>query len=102
MTEPLQLVARAGEEIVCPECGAVLAIFRKDAFGPGAWPMKEGPDFAGYFSLCGCGGVACKAMDHLRGVQPGSTVEVALAKGAVPTVFIRSGSWQGWRALGGE
>ena len=96
MTAPLQLVARAGEEIVCPNCGAVVATFPVDAFGSTRWGL-DFTEMAAADGSCRCGGVTAKS---LRGHQ-GAIVD-AIAAGDPTVMFIRSGSWQGWRALGGE
>jgi hypothetical protein len=95
------LVAQHGEEIACPECGRPLARFVADAPGPdGRWPLvyTEGARriraAGGRVALrCECGGRPFPGVGDVGGVW-----ERALAKG--PRIFIRSGSWTGWRELG--
>ncbi len=96
---PLQLVARAGEEIVCPECRLPVALILGDCYGADSahWPFESTPMDRGDGD-CMCGGGPCTTADlvaprHMRH---------APAHGAHLMLFIRSGKWTGWRSLGGE
>jgi hypothetical protein len=94
------LIARAGEEIVCPECGEAVAVFLRDFTGddvppgPSGYPLDllsptehfaTGKPMAIYACICGGECTSSTPLPHLRGAA---------------TMFIRSGSWVGWRGLG--
>jgi len=95
-----QLVARAGEEIVCPECGFVEGVFTGDAYGPHGknWPVvfaviKPFPRDGG---CAECGATWLKALSEF-------SMTIAECAGAhCIMMHIRSGAWIGWRALGAE
>jgi|ERR1700724_183967 len=89
------LIARAGEEIVCPECREVLATHRQDFLANEGAIFGEALTFSstarhtllpgGDLELfCDCGGIPFRSNRSRTAVQH----------------FIRSGSWSGWRGLG--
>jgi len=99
--EPLQLVVRAGEAIVCPGCGAELLVFEEDVYGAEAWRGLA-------LTICAPGGAAscrhCGAAWSATSARPagfrGFSIPIAQAVG--PRIHLRSGTWTGWRAIGGE
>jgi len=100
------LIARAGEEIVCPECGSAVVKFERD-FTSSANLREVGflmpcaavtPDPLGTDKAvvqCRCGGMPSSA-----DASPGERHDPDLLDAVAPRLFIRSGSWVGWRGLG--
>lgn len=94
----ISLVAIAGEEIVCPDCGHLCGIFLANAFGSnnGIWPIAWNGSTP-QVSLCPiCDGnwlpVLCYGdPDRPRLMSEGLTDL---------QIHIRSGDWMGWRMLG--
>jgi len=100
------LLARAGEEILCPECMATLATYHADwtadlLFKPGgnnsvvtvhppAFMAWTSPSREGKALWCGCGGAPTRPLG--RGPL--------MRESEGPCIFLRSGSWVGWRGLG--
>jgi hypothetical protein len=93
------LIARAGEAVICPECGEVLASFGADLSAAETTAGKAPPESITYGAShtghpggfrCKCGGdaMATPAGHYLNSLKMG------------PRLFIRSGSWTGWRGLG--
>jgi hypothetical protein len=98
------LIARAGEEIVCPECGETLAVYEADhLYGDERRSVPTEVAVVRWFGKvrrlrCCCGGQPHRSgneRDPRRHGKPRSMKECA-----VPQTFIRSGSWVGWRGLG--
>lgn len=84
-----RVVAIPGDLLLCPECREPLLRFSGTgftgaAFLPAARPEPDGDRFKLY---CHCGGGALRLIS-----TAGPNVED----------LVRSGSWTGWRALGGE
>lgn len=103
VTEPAEiLLALPGDAMLCWGCGAEVATYVTGRYNGPNRPidlkllpagLREGPDASGrYFYFCAlCGspaGPSCRSAGPL---------EQADAQ-----VRIRSGSWTGWRAQGGE
>lgn len=91
-------IAMPGEEMLCPGCGAVLLRFTGHTFrNAETTPFTDRrwtdiPErYTLYCAACGTG-----ATRAVRGQGP----FIEDAKRA--EMLIRSGSWTGWRALGGE
>lgn len=98
MSPPLIAVALPGDMVLCPECREPLLLFTTPTFA-GVEVQTGGEQVRGssgryrlYCRLCGSGSVL-----HAR---LGATTHIEDAIG--PRVLVRSGSWVGWRALGGE
>jgi hypothetical protein len=90
------VVAFAGEEIVCPDCGVVLATFTDDAFGAsGCWPLTFLVDTGGV-SICPCGGNFLP----IPSTDNHTPRHVAEGLGGELQIHLRSGEWTGWRMLG--
>ncbi len=102
------LIARAGEEIACPECKETLARFFADAPNTqGLWPLKytaaarvraSGPGRQKTLT-CVCGGKPLPPVAR-KPVSGSLHVRDLAAAGYGTRLFIRSGSWLGWRGLG--
>lgn len=99
--EPLQLVVRAGEAIICPGCGAELLVFAEDVYGLDDFRSLARPicDFGGA-AVCCC----CSVSWSTTSVRPAGFrgASLPLAQAAGPRIHLRSGTWTGWRAIGGE
>jgi len=88
------LLARAGEEILCPECREVLATIGSD------WLAGEGLEVRlerGVWEnarrtaiCCPCGGQPTRPLGPNRDLKSTHNARI----------FLRSGSWVGWRGLG--
>jgi len=98
-----QLVAVAGEEIICPRCGAVDGVFTAPAYGcdgkswPITWRSDRGTPRDATCEDCGALTlIACDSPDR-------ETVrELAARAAACVALHVRSGSWTGWRSIGAE
>lgn len=102
-------VAFPGEQIVCPDCYETLATLTGNWTGdiqakrgsagsrsvievhPPAFLAWTGPEHKRQALWCACGGAPTRPLGY--GYLPD-------APGA--RIFLRSGAWTGWRALGGE
>jgi hypothetical protein len=95
------LIARAGEEIACPECSDSLAAFVEDSpLADGRWALRylDGARrirsaYGRVAIQCRCGGRPFPGIGDVGGIW-----ERAVQVG--PRIFIRSGPWTGWRELG--
>ena len=96
-----QLVAVAGEEIVCPRCGHIEAAFFGDAFGPGGddWPAAWTPPWTKGLRATVCS--ACGAA-WMLGLGGRAAHEAAGAGTRFIALHVRSGTWTGWRSIGAE
>lgn len=90
-----RVVAIPGDLLLCPECREPLLLFTGRTFSgaqvqPAARKVQQEP---GRFTLwCRCGAGSCRDANRSKRIE-----------GSVgPRIFVRSGSWTGWRALGGE
>lgn len=103
--EPLEgvLIARAGEEILCPTCTASLFMFTADA------TVERGRSILDLGSVSDHGVISrepdgnylnCRGDGDFPDRCAGPSVDRALASAFGPRLFIRSGSWVGWRELG--
>lgn len=92
------LLAFAGDEVLCTDCREVLAIFPRDSYG-----LSPGPHLRTVgMGVARRGGLYCR---RCRGGAaprggPGSPKRIVESRSA--RLLIRSGSWTGWRMLGGE
>jgi len=97
-----QLVAVAGEEIICPQCGAIEGSFTADAYGAkgSLWPVAWCDD-RGFPRDATCR--FCESAT-LEACGPDGSSVAELAAGATHFIalHIRSGSWTGWRSIGAE
>lgn len=93
-----QLVAVAGEELACPDCGAAVVEFTANAYGYGPWPFEFAPD--GYLDANRC--FRCGACGGKPTYAPGVGGIVDLREASVLLAHIRSGTWTGWRSIGAE
>ena len=92
-----RVLALPGDELLCSGCGAAILRFTETTsfhgaeFLPAADVRPDGDRYRLYCALCGTG--ATKA-----GPARGCGIETA----EWSAMLVRSGSWTGWRALGGE
>ena len=96
-----QLVAVAGEEVVCPECGFIEAVFTGDAFGPAGrqWPADWKIAWTADWRDANCS--SCGAL-WLLGPGGGRTKRAAERGQHLVALHLRSGAWAGWRSIGAE
>jgi hypothetical protein len=94
--EAAQLVVRAGEAIVCPGCGEVLVVFKKDAYGLEAFAQAAQPARVKGASDCRWCGEWWGKTAQTVGSRPQPGIDPG------PRIYLRSGTWTGWRAIGGE
>jgi len=91
------VLARAGEEILCPECREALGVVTEDYGELGPWPVSFTP--LAEVRARGQGrDVKCKRCG-VGPCQGTGGVDIWSADPAV-MMFMRSGSWVGWRGLG--
>jgi hypothetical protein len=93
-----RVVAIPGDLLLCPGCREPLLLFTTSTFRdaevqPGARkkPGTRTERFTLHCGLCGAGAIK-------RAAGGDGTIETSVA----PRALVRSGSWVGWRALGGE
>jgi len=96
------LVVRAGEAIVCPSCGEVLLVFAEDVCGMEAFRQAMraamSPTTSGLSKVARCR--HCGEQWGKAGSHTGRTRR--LSQSPAPQIHLHSGTWTGWRAIGGE
>lgn len=94
------LLFKTGESVVCPDCDYEVAEFITDVSGDGWTAMREGRmEVVLRFGALGEG----EAMDCPSCGAFTGAMNIGYPAGMQAfAVHIRSGSWTGWRELGGE